>query len=661
MSRTVCELVQHPDVGWIASLSNHAQRKIVEGGASSKRSSCIAEVGDDPQRAKPDLDEPAYSPLVVAEGASCKVIFDGTLYNREELRGRFAAASSPDTNDAALILKAYLHKGEDVLHDIKGVFALLVWDERRNTLLCARDPLGVYPLFYASADRELLFSTSIDALVRHPRVADTVNRAALADHLLARWPQLEETYFEAVKRVPPGHAMMVRGAARQQYRYWDPIPVTAPVHDPRVNITEDELERFDELLDQAVNRCLQLGQAGVYLSGGLDSVSIAAVAADNSRRQGLPDPLALSLVFPTPETSEEDVQRRAALGLGLPHELMPLYEAAGSQGLLRSAMEMGSTWPAPLLSPWAPAYHNLGLEGKRRGCRVILTGQGGDEWLGVGPIYGADLLRALNFRGLYQFYKTERRSFSATRRHILRNLLWQYGARPWVAKASRAFLRRTAPGVLRTRRRWYVARSTPDWIAPDPVLGREIYHRMEQRLGSKPEVQGSFYRYEEQQAFDFTVWSMDQEEHFESGRRMGVPLRMPFWDADLVEFLRRTPPELLNQGGFTKGLVRQTLGRRFPKLGFERQKKVTAYGFYREVEMGEGADLWRTIGGAQALAELGVVDARALNSHISALISGDQPRLTYRIREVLMLEAWLRPRLQLSLPFSSKSNRSHEN
>ena len=80
---------------------------------------------------------------------------------------------------------------------------------------------------------------------------------------------------------------------------------------------EEELENFDALLDQAVDRCLALGPTAIYLSGGLDSISVAAVATDRARNRGLNDPLALSLHFPEPQSNEEKVQRGVARELGL--------------------------------------------------------------------------------------------------------------------------------------------------------------------------------------------------------------------------------------------------------------------------------------------------------------------------------------------------------
>jgi hypothetical protein len=138
------------------------------------------------------------------------------------------------------------------------------------------------------------------------------------------------------------------------------------------------------------------------------------------------------------------------------------------------------------------------------------------------------------------------------------------------------------------------------------------------------------------------------EEFYESGRHLGIPLLHPFWDADLTAFLARVPPRLLMRDGYSKGLVRQSLRQKFPQLGFDRARKVTASGFYRSVLIREGVDAWKRMGGAQALADLGVVDGLALDRHMNDLfrrgdsgLSGADTGMTYQIWYVLSTEAWL--------------------
>jgi asparagine synthase (glutamine-hydrolysing) len=572
-----------------------------------------------------------------APDGSCTVVFDGVLYNRSELIARFANCL-PAATDAGLVLQAYRSWGEDVLRRIKGIFAVLIWDRARNILLCARDPLGVYPLFYVDAGRELLFSTSIERLLQHTRVSGALNRAVLAGHLCHHWPTLEETYFEAVRRVPPGHAMRVAGADRQLYRYWDPSPPGPPVN----RIGEDELERFDELLAQAVGRCLDMGPAGICLSGGLDSVSVATVAADNSRRRGQPSPLALSIVFPDPAFDEEVLQRSVAAELGLRQVLLPFTELVGRDGVLMSALEMSSGWPWPLTHPSNVPFYNLGLEGKRRGCQVILTGEGGDEWLAVSPFYAADLLRSLRIRELYRLGAVIQRSYPLSVLATVRVMVWHCGARSVLAGAAREVLRQAAPGALAARWRRRFRQSTPAWVAPDPSLRHEMDQRVERSIeASLQELKSDkFYL-----RVIRPLLGTEGEHAFESGRRRGLRVLHPLWDADLVDFLYRTPPPLLSRDGLTKGLVRGMLARRFPGLGFGQQKKTSPTRFYVDVLLREGLPAWRKMSGTSFLSKLGIVDGSALDSTMAAILSASKPQEFYRIWDVLNLEAWVRSRV----------------
>ena len=105
-----------------------------------------------------------------------RVVFDGWLYNGDELRR--AGGAPPDANDPATVLYAYRALGREVISRIKGRFALLIWDGQGEELLCARDPLGTYPLFWAERDQEMLFSTGMDELVRQPGVSNAGADAA---------------------------------------------------------------------------------------------------------------------------------------------------------------------------------------------------------------------------------------------------------------------------------------------------------------------------------------------------------------------------------------------------------------------------------------------------------------------------------------------------
>jgi hypothetical protein len=160
----------------------------------------------------------------------------------------------------------------------------------------------------------------------------------------------------------------------------------------------------------------------------------------------------------------------------------------------------------------------------------------------------------------------------------------------------------------------------------------------------EPEPSGryGFYKRSAPANFVHPLASMDREEDHQAGRRVGVRVLQPYWDAELVEFLYRTPPELLLRGGREKGLVRQSVARRFPRLGFERHKKVSAVNFFRSILLTEGPPAWRKMAGVSALADLGVVAGPAMESVLATSLSSKDIRVVHRIWEVLSLEAWVR-------------------
>ena len=576
--------------------------------------------------------------ISLAEDGFDRVVFEGALYNREDLAA--ATGALPELADAALVLRAYRLWGEDAVRRIKGRFALCVWDGSSEVLLCARDPLGYHPLFYADTARGLLLSSSIDTLVHHPEVSPEPSRLMLAEHLAHQWVDHRQTFFTAVRRVPPGHVLLAGRDGRRLFRYWDPVPFGERVR----WIREDELALFEDLLTQAVTRCLRHGPAGIFLSGGLDSAAVAAVASDISRGLDLPAPWALSLAFPDPECNEEEMQKRLAAALGLPQVLIPVEEAVGAGGFLSSLLDMAREWPFPTWFVWRPAYLRLAREAAQRGCTVILTGGGGDDWLTVDTMLAADLLRGLRVAELIRLAANMRRSYTAGLPKLLAYILWTNGARPWLRWAAVRNLRAAAPGLLHARRRRRMAASIPSWIAPDPALRREIEERAVAGIADPDPGPDGFYVSTGRQLLDHPVAAMEVEESFEAGRRAGMPEADPFRDADLVDFLYRTPPDMLNRGGRSKGPVRQMLAQRFPGLGYERQKKIQADAYLTKIILKEGRRAWESLRGAPALADLGIVDAKALTVETEALLSGQRGREVHRILDVLTLEAWLEPR-----------------
>lgn len=566
------------------------------------------------------------------------VVFAGTLYNRAELAASLGDAARDTCGDAELIRQAFQRWGEGFLSRLCGTFAVIVVDGERERVLAARDPLGVFPLYWSRCGDTLLLSMSIPALLGCPGVSGEIHREVVAERICQRSGKADETYWRHVKRVPLGCALRHGTGEAHFFRYWDPAPLDREVRWASL----EEVDRFEGMLEAAIRRPLSHGRAGIFLSGGLDSVSVAAVAADTCQATDQPRPLALSLVFPHPDCNEEAAQRSVATSLGLPQVLLPFAQAVGPQGLFQAAVELSAGWPHPLFNPWMPAYRSLAQEGRKRGCDVILTGNGGDEWLNVTPFYAADLIARFQFRRLRNLVSSHIGSFHLPPLAIARSTIWQFGIREILTSSLKRALHRYLPSVYDARWRWHFRHRLPAWFTRDPALRKTLEDRAADNYRPPPAV--SAYLREGHRALEHPIISLDMEENFENGRRQGVHIAAPYWDPELVDFLYRVPPESLYQNGRTKGLVRSMLVRRFPQLQFERHRKVLASKFFDSIMQKEGPVVWDSLGGLSALSQLDLVNPRSSSLSVGGILN-TAPEYSIILFELLSTESWLRVRL----------------
>ena len=575
-----------------------------------------------------------------AAAAGLKVATRGMFYDREQLARELGLESIPE-GDARLVLEAFRRWGQNGIRRLRGVFVVFIWDGDRDRFLAAHDQLGYEPLLYAQTGEEILFAASPRTLLAQPGVRRAPNPTVLAETLYWQWPVPEDTALEGIRRVLPGHILTVTNGRASSNRYWNP----SEDREEQGWVEADALDEFDALLERSVSRCLELGPTSIFLSGGLDSVSIAAVALDLAKRHELPTPLALSLAFPTPESSEEDVQLGVATALGLPQIMLGLEDSVAPDGLIGRALELCADWPLPQTYIWSGAYQELAKTGVEHGARVIMTGGGGDEWLTVDLRIAADFIEALQFRNLYHFARSRLASFAVPTAKGLRYVLWEYGLQEVLRFHARTLLAKHAPSVLRGRRRRRLARAELPWLAPDPRLRAEVRARREEeadRMIVPRKVGGRFrfYAADGQMALDHQMIAAQREDDYEVGRRAGAELLHPYWEPDLISFLVRVPPEVLLQGGREKGLVRSAMARRFPNLGFDRQKKLVSGNYQNLVMRRELAPARRRLGGFDALIELGVVDGAQIDAVIDAGLAGSDRRELYRAWQLLTLEAW---------------------
>ena len=511
---------------------------------------------------------------------------------------------------------------------------VLLLDGRNGQFLALRDPLGYYPLFFATRSGGLLLSPSQEQLLRRRGVSREVDRAAAAGWVLGR--RVAETLFVDIARLMPGHVLRFDGSSVSTERYWR----------PRILIRKDPIdvrsveEQFDLLLSRAVDRWLDLGPAGVLLSGGIDSATIASVATQNSRERGLPDPVALSIEFPEPASDESTTQRAVASALGIPHVVVPWDRAFGPEGALLEALSMAKWLPFPP-SPWVSAFGLLSRTAAELGCRSTISGEA-TEWLAHDAFHAADLVRRLDLAGLLRLFAAERKMGGRSRAQVARTVLWTYGARALLLHRAAGFPHLDAGErveALRTRQRM---RSIPASLVPDPTLRRELavrWHSTVLPLGS-----GSFYARARLGLLDSPDMIVGMDSHYERSRHLGIESLDGFQDPELIEFLLTVPPEHLMAGGLNKSVAQASIKRRLPEFDLTLLRSAWFDAVVAELVAAQAGQALEQLDGLPILEGLGVVDPVPL-LELATRGKAAPPLDYHHLWYAMSLEAWLRARL----------------
>ena len=317
-----------------------------------------------------DLSELGNCPMPNEDG-SIQVLLNGEIYNWRELRAELLAHGHRfrSMSDSEVLSHGYEEWGEALFARLRGMFALAIWDQPRSRLLLARDRLGEKPLFLLHDSGKNLFASSILALLAYDEMPQPINPDAIVCCLSHSFIPATHTVWHGIGVFPPAHYGVINSdGALSLHRYWN-----FPDERPRavaLSVTEREVER---VIDDSVRRCLDADvPVGVFLSGGVDSSVVAALAARHH-----PGLHSFSVGFEESEWSELDYARSVASHLGLEHHEIIIHPRDVLKTLPRLLWHYGqpfgdaSAVPSHMVSRLARAH-----------VKVCLSGDGGDESFG---------------------------------------------------------------------------------------------------------------------------------------------------------------------------------------------------------------------------------------------------------------------------------------
>ncbi len=495
------------------------------------------------------------------------IVFNGEIFNHEVLRRDLVRRGHRfrTHTDTEVVVHLYEEQGPDCVDHLNGQFAFAIWDRRQpeGTLFLARDRVGICPLFYTEHGSELLFASEAKALLAHPGVTAELDPLALAE-LFTLWSPLPpRTPFAGIKPLPPGHTLTVRGHDRRLRQYWEP---SFPEAGEPPSFEDGEfIARLSELLLDATRLRLRADvPVGAYLSGGLDSTATTAMM-----RRVLAGPVkTFSVAFRDGRFDERAYQEEVAQTLGTDHSVL----TCSSEAIGERLPEVIWHTESPLLRSAPVPMYLLSGHVQAHGLKVVLTGEGADEFLG-----GYNIFKEAKVRRFWA------RQPHSTLRPRLLNRLYGYVDGLDAGRSMRdSFFGRHLTEVDRLDYS-HVLR----WANTAPLrrlLSRDIRESLE---GYEPRTEiGDRLAAHAR----FKTWTpLAQAQYLEAtlfmpgcllssqGDRMlmahSVEGRFPFLDHRVIEWAAQMPPRLKIRGLTEKWALKQAVGHLVPDSVIRRPKQ----------------------------------------------------------------------------------------
>jgi hypothetical protein len=303
--------------------------------------------------------------------------------------------------------------------------------------------------------------------------------------------------------------------------------------------------------------------------------------------------------------------------LAMPHRISTTPEWTEGRDDVSLSLEATDQLPSPSRVYWVGTSSKFYQRTSAQQLNVLLTGAGGDNWLGVADTHAADLMRNRQFGQLARFMKADVSTGGASLRRSARRLLWTSGFRPLMDSQWARFA--PQPKARYHRRKW--RERLPAWLCPDRDLREELVERLLNRrtpgLTASGSAPRSYYRHSLRSAPNpYMHYENETAHHIETS--CGLRLLSPYHDRRLVSFLNRISPRVLVRGDRYKGLLRPIVAKRLPQLGLERQRKH----YSDEGQQRALSDLRQSIakawgdGGFDRLERLGVVTSAVASGEI---------------------------------------------
>ena len=480
------------------------------------------------------------------------LVYNGEVYNFRELRSELEARGHRfrTRSDTEVVVHAYETFGVDCVRRLRGMFAFALWDAARSRLVLARDRLGIKPLYYCEWGGRVAFASELKSLLQLSAVPREVDPEALDLYLTYGYVPSPHTAFRGVRKLPPGHVLVLDRSGLRTEGYWDFVPAERASR----SLREYVAELRGRLREAVRSHLVSDVPVGAFLSGGLDSSVVVALMS----LEGARPVRTFSIGFRETRFDELPYARQVAERYGTEHrELVVEPEVAGRLPQLLTHFDEpfgdSSAIPTYLVSELA-----------RRHVTVVLTGDGGDE-----------VFCGYEWQRRYEMLKPLYHLPSALRAHAPRlALLVPTG--PWCQR-----VRGLLTDVSLSPAEGYLRRMT----LFDASGRRELYHDdLRRSLDGHDSLEALRAWLDALPQADFRNRMLYADTHFYCPEdcltkvdRMtmawSLEARVPLLDHEVVEFMATVPPEWKLRGFTAKYLLRRALGDLLPPALLRKRKQ----------------------------------------------------------------------------------------
>ena len=489
-----------------------------------------------------------HQPIQTTDG-DYAVTVNGELYEYKRHRTRLACESLPCSgkSDSAITLPLYLRDGLAFVEKLRGEFAIVLYDHREKRLILIRDRFGIKPLYFAFDDEGIVWGSEVKSILKHPDIKPRLcPKASLHQMMQVMVPG--STAFEGVHAVQPGHMLVISLAQGrlqvESSRWWDLEFPTS--HEQGADPAEYVQGVQDRLIDAVATRLEADVPVGCYLSGGIDSCSILALATTLQQ-----SPVkAFTIAFDSDEYDESSIASRMAKQTGAEQELLRLTE----KELYGPAFER-ATWHAERTFYNTLAVAKWHMSRRVRACnyKAVVTGEGSDELFGGYPFFRRDWLGRQDEGGIF--------AGAILAEEDLQHPAWQdlCGFTPSWIQPWMLTLRRVTPLLSQSMqdllREYDPVAAVAEAIDPAQVRGR---HRLDisQYTWSKTMLEGQIL-----------TWGGDRMDMANS-----MEARPAFLDHHLAEYAVTIPPDIRIRDGVEKWVLREAMVNVLPRELYERKK-----------------------------------------------------------------------------------------